>query len=265
MTGTLWYCYAVASRSSPGTFDHLGGVADAEVSAVPYNDLVAVVSPVREAEFDEPALRSRLEDIGWLESVARAHNTVVEEVTRRGVALPFRLATIFRDHAALTTMLAARETELLAALARVTGMVELGVKIYVSAEAGDRPGAVPAEPDADARPGLSYLRRKKHEKDTRESGWRAAVEHGITVDETLTAMAGGRRAHRPQSPELTGISEQNVLNVAYLVAEDDIDVFVEAARRLQDDSTACRIEVTGPWAPYSFALDDADAVSVERQ
>ncbi|MEU3269269.1 GvpL/GvpF family gas vesicle protein [Saccharomonospora sp. NPDC006951] len=259
MKGTLWYCYAVASRSSPGALDDVGGVSDTEVSAVRYNDLAAIVSPVPEAEFDESALRSGLEDIGWLESVARAHNRVVDEVTRRGTALPFRLATIFRDHEALTAMLAAREAELLAALARVSGMVELGVKVYASTAsapgADDKADTGSTEPDA--RPGLSYLRRKKHERDTRESGWRAAMEHAITTDEALTAMSGGRRAHRPQSPELTGISEQNVLNVAYLVAGDDIDAFVAAAQRLQDESAACRIEVTGPWAPYSFALDTA--------
>ena len=45
---------------------------------------------------------------------------------------------------------------------------------------------------------------------------------------------------------------ENVLNVAYLVEAARLDQLVERARRLGASGDVF-VEVTGPWAPYSFA------------
>ncbi|HET6258099.1 MAG TPA: GvpL/GvpF family gas vesicle protein, partial [Pseudonocardia sp.] len=59
------------------------------------------------------------------------------------------------------------------------------------------------------------------------------------------------RRYQPQDPRLSGRREEMVLNVAYLVDEAGAD----ALRRLveQHDGQSLRLELTGPWAPYSFA------------
>ena len=48
---------------------------------------------------------------------------------------------------------------------------------------------------------------------------------------------------------------QNVLNVAYLVSAGQQDAFLDHVDGLRQQHPHCRIDVTGPWAPYSFALD----------
>ena len=63
-------------------------------------------------------------------------------------------------------------------------------------------------------------------------------------------MAVAARRYRPQDPRLTGRAEEMVLNAAYLVDE----AATEAFRRIVDDGDAAlALELTGPWAPYSFA------------
>jgi hypothetical protein len=52
-----------------------------------------------------------------------------------------------------------------------------------------------------------------------------------------------------------------VLNAAYLVPAEHADSFLRAAERLRADAPeGTRVEVSGPWAPYSFASIDAGEV-----
>jgi hypothetical protein len=46
-----------------------------------------------------------------------------------------------------------------------------------------------------------------------------------------------------------------VLNAAYLVGEPELDEFRAALAGF--DPTGLRVELTGPWAPYSFTEDTA--------
>jgi hypothetical protein len=45
---------------------------------------------------------------------------------------------------------------------------------------------------------------------------------------------------------------ENIANEAYLVARADVAEFRAAVASLAADTPGVRVEVTGPWAPYSF-------------
>jgi hypothetical protein len=50
-----------------------------------------------------------------------------------------------------------------------------------------------------------------------------------------------------------------VLNGAYLVPEGRAGEFADQVRALTERHPAVRLELTGPWPPYSFAgMDDAE-------
>jgi hypothetical protein len=51
-----------------------------------------------------------------------------------------------------------------------------------------------------------------------------------------------------------------VLNAAFLVARDSEDAFVAAVRALDPGDSRVRVELTGPWAPYSFTSLDPSAM-----
>src|SRR5258707_13136802 len=68
----IWV-YALAKRGEP-TLPGLAGVAGAPVRLVDADGLTAVVSDVTLEDFGEGALRRNLEDMAWLEAVARAHH-----------------------------------------------------------------------------------------------------------------------------------------------------------------------------------------------
>ncbi|GAA4253595.1 GvpL/GvpF family gas vesicle protein [Dactylosporangium darangshiense] len=247
MAEALWL-HAVARDA--GGLDGFPGIVGATVRTVATAGLVAVVSPVDPAEFGEEALRRNLEDLPWLEGVARAHHAVVAAAGERGAVVPATLATVYRDDAGVRAMLEQRRADLDAALDRISGHTEWGVKVY----AGTEPIRAPAqEKPASAHPGTDYLRRRRAELSAGDERRRRAEHDAEQIHEALADSADAARRHPPQDRRLTGHAEPMVLNGAYLVSTDDSSRFADAVDELAQRHPGLRLELTGPWPPYSFA------------
>ncbi|MEU5209138.1 GvpL/GvpF family gas vesicle protein [Streptomyces sp. NPDC020742] len=257
MTGTVSYAYAVA-RDPDGSLEDalagLPGVADAPVRLVrPAQDadVVVAVSPVPEEDFQEAALRERLEDLEWLESVARAHHRVIEALAARTTVLPLRLATVYLDDERVRLMLEDRRAAFADRLVALDAQVEWGVKIYVEAPSGEPPAEPP--PDAGLSPGRAYLSHRKAQRHAREDAYHDAEEAARRVETAAGSRAVERVRHRPQQGELARGPGENVVNDAYLVPQRDAEDFRSEVLRAAEGLPGVRVEVTGPWAPYSFA------------
>jgi hypothetical protein len=211
--------------------------------------LGAVVSSVEPLHFGEEALQRNLEDLTWLAATARAHHAVVEAVWQQHPVAPLRLATIYLDDDNVRALLRGKDAAFTAALDRIRGRREWGVKAFALA----RPGV-----DADRRatdtglgPGAAYLLRKRM---ARERGARAqqdVQDAAADLHRTLNAAAAASHLYPPQDPQLSGRGERMVLNAAYLVEETDAAAFICTVQAW--NSPHIRHELTGPWVPYSFA------------
>ena len=93
--------------------------------------------------------------------------------------------------------------------------------------------------------------RRRAERDRAARGLQDAAEAAEAAHREMSAFAVAGRRYQPQDPRLSGRREEMVLNVAYLVDEAG----AEGLRRLveQQQGEHLRLELTGPWAPYSFA------------
>ncbi len=257
--GTGRYLFALtrglAAPDVAGATAHAG--AALEVVAV--GDLQAVVCDVDLAEFGEEALRRNLEDLGWLESVARTHNEVVFRAAAQATVAPARLVTICEDDDSVRERVVSVHDAAVAALDRVEGCDEFAVKVYAVAggavPAGERPEHDrPDQPAGGAGPGASYLRRKKEQAQARRDSGERAAAAATSVEDGLAGSAVARRRLAPQDPRLTGRADPMVLNAAFLVARSEGPRFADLAddlARRHDDAVA--VEVEGPWPPYSFA------------
>ncbi|MEU6971852.1 GvpL/GvpF family gas vesicle protein [Kitasatospora aureofaciens] len=255
---SLTYAYAVARDRTPALAAEAGtltGVAGAPVrlltpdrTAAP----VAVVSHVPAEDFHEAALHRHLEDLGWLEALARAHHGVIEALAAHTTVLPLRLATVYLDDDRVRAMLDDNQKLFFDGLERLRGHVELGVKLYVEAEPRP-PAATDAPPDPALSPGRAYLRRRRTEQDARHDVHRAAEEAAQRIAVIARAHAVQWARHRVQEGELATGPGQNVVNDAYLVPADHVSAFREETMRATDGLPGLRVDVTGPWAPYSFA------------
>ncbi|NIH83611.1 GvpL/GvpF family gas vesicle protein [Amycolatopsis granulosa] len=241
------WLYAVTREAGGGG---QRGVAGEPVRTVEASGLVAVVGDVPLDTFGEQALHRNLEDLDWLGAVARAHDAVIGAVARTGPVVPIRLATVYHDDDGVRGVLEERAEEFGRTLDRVAGRTEWGVKAFV-----DVPPPVPRTEEAPSRrgAGAAYLARRRAERDTQAEAERLAVEQAGKVHFRLTGLATAARTHPPQSKELSGHGGQMVLNAAYLVDDDRSRSFAEAVAACDQDSPAVRVQLTGPWPPYSFA------------
>ncbi|MFE9132990.1 GvpL/GvpF family gas vesicle protein [Streptomyces sp. NPDC007355] len=229
--------------------------------------LAFVVSPVPRGDFDEAALKEHFEDLRWLENVARAHHDVVQAVAAHATVLPLRMATVYQDDSRARGALVRQRHVFATRLAQLDAHTEYGVKIYLPA-ASDPAAPTAAAPSADGppadqdgaeplSPGKAYLRRRGIQHHARERVYQQAQEAARTVEAIAARYTSERVRHAPQSGALTGPRE-NVLNDAYLVPDRNADEFRAAVTQATQDFPDVLVEVTGPWAPYSFAMPAAE-------
>lgn len=259
--GALTYVYAITRSPGPDDVGRVAGVDGAMVRLVAAGPLTAVVSSVPENAFDEAALRTRLEEMDTLEALARAHHAVIDAAAVQGAVLPLRLATVYRGDERVRDMLTRGAERFAEALDRLDGRCEWGVKVYAepgSGESRTKPASGAPSAASSASPGKDYLRRRKQQRQSAEETRRATAEFAGRVDAELSTLADDVRHYRPQNPNLSGARGENVLNAAYLLDAARSEEFAEAVRALNDEVPGTRVELTGPWAPYSFALPDAE-------
>ncbi|GAA3844810.1 GvpL/GvpF family gas vesicle protein [Streptomyces sp. NPDC003631] len=246
----LRYVYAVCRPLSAPLQAQLTGVAGIPARQLEHHGLIAVLSLVPEEDFAEEPLKEHLEDLEWLTATARAHQNVVDALTGVTTPLPLRLGTVFRDDSGVRVMIEEREEDFRHALDRLEGRVEWGVKVYVEQE--EEKEAVEERPAARPASGRDYLRQRRRRTAAHEQRGQKADEFAARLHEALSGYAEDARLHAPQNATLSGATGRNVLNASYLVPRSRSEEFVELVDRAEDDTPGVRVELTGPWAAYSF-------------
>ncbi|MFD5871546.1 GvpL/GvpF family gas vesicle protein [Streptomyces sp. NPDC060322] len=255
------YVFAVCEAPDPAAFAGLPGVAAGEpLRRLRCGGLTAIVQTVRAADFTDEVWQARMADRSELERYARAHHDVVSAVAASCPTVPLPLATLYHGEARARQSLLDESERFRVALERTAGHAEWGVKVYAAEppESAPDPDPVPFRPDRAApgtRPapgaGLAYLERKRGVQARREQRHEEALRVAETVDAGFQDLASaGRRLRLHASvPEENG--RVQVLNATYLVAEH-LKADIEVLTRTLRDATGARIEISGPWVPYSF-------------
>ena len=248
------WLYAVIHR---GTADRIGGLlgVDGEtVRRVDGNDLSAIVGTVHLDEFGEAALRQNLENLDWLAGKARAHDAVISAIAGSGPVLPVRMATVYLDDERVEELLRRRRQDFVAALDRVTGRDELGVK--ASADPAKLAGTGSQhQPAGQKTTGTTYLRKRRQELTARDKAHSLAGAEAVRIHAALLRQAVDGKQKPPGDPALTGNRAWTILNGTYLVDRERIAEFRAAVAALQESTKGIELEITGPWPPYSFTGD----------
>ena len=256
----LWaYCVIAAGEPLP---DDVAGVGDeGALERIDAHGLGVVVSRVPLEEFGAAPLRENLNDLEWLERVARGHEAVLERLLDTSTIVPLRLCTIYEREDSVRDMLEREQDSLTLALDALTGRQEWGVKLIADGErladeARSRSGeAVALEAELEARSGGgAYMLRRRLERHVREAADSLGAELAEQVHARLQDWAGDAVVLPPQNPELSGHQGRMLLNAAYLVEAARVDELRALVAELEGRHSALgvRIELTGPWPPYNF-------------
>ncbi|GGS42957.1 GvpL/GvpF family gas vesicle protein [Streptomyces parvus] len=220
--------------------------------------LTAVVQTVPGSDFTDTVWQRRLADRDEIERYARAHHSVVSAVAAHTAVVPLPLATLYHDDTRARQVLDHESDRFHAALKRIAHHAEWGVKVYEPStpEPSQAHGESVLQPDGGRGApapgaGLAYLNRKRGVQVQREKRREQALAVADSVDAELRGLAAASRRLRTHGAALSGDQRVHVLNATYLVADgraDQVRLLVETL----EERTGARIELSGPWVPYSF-------------
>ncbi len=235
------YLYGVSAKSRLGKLRSSGVDGVHPVQAVTCGDLLCWVSAVDAVVFSD-AINRNMENLDWLALHSVRHQQVVGEIAATSAVIPARFGTVFSSEEALLSNVTARKAVLKKVLAKVNGADEWGVKVF--AEPQPAPPAM-----TEAKSGKDYLRQKAARMKKRPE----------RSDEELTALARAlAKVAKASAPtgKVSGAQNDLLWQATFLLPR---------ARRKQWDQVlkkfvkrwegARRIEVNGPWPPYSFVSD----------
>ncbi|HEX8859194.1 MAG TPA: GvpL/GvpF family gas vesicle protein [Actinomycetes bacterium] len=251
------YVYAITRRPAPERLRGMRGVSGEPVRTIEHGGLSAIVGSVDPRRFSDEPARGGEEELRALEGLLRAHHRVVQALAGDTTVLPLRLGTVYRGDERVEALLEERRAEFEATLERIAGRTEWGVKLLVDPAVFD---AEPEDREPDAGPaagaGTRYLLRRRAEERSRQRRRDRAAALADQVHAALDAVAAASRRHAPQDARLSGHRGWMPLNGAYLVDQGRDRELLAVVRRFDDPERGIRLELTGPWAPYSFAEEE---------
>lgn len=208
--------------------------------------LSMVVSDAPLESYGEAAIAAGLKDMDWVSRCAMAHERVVEHFLAAPALLPTKLFTLFADDRRAIAHVTRRRKAIDAALARVAGRVEWGVRVGIdaSAVASDLPARASTS-------GTAFLAAKKQARDAVRERSARAIEAADGVHQALSELADDTRRRNPDDV-VPGSSL--LLDAAYLVAAARAAGFRKKVAALAKEAAkqGLSLTLTGPWPAYHF-------------
>jgi hypothetical protein len=234
------YVYCIIQATEALKFGNIGlGAEPAEVHAVNYKDIAAVVS-------DTP-----IEVPDATRENVLAHERVNENVMRTHTVIPMSFGTVFKTPQDIVELLRGAYDAFNDVLHKMQDKLEFGLKLL-----WDRDVAVREVEKEDEE-----VRRLKNEIASQKgSTYFARMQYGRLLDAALQArserylneivdqLRDVSVAYRANKP----IGDKMIMNAAFLVSreqEQDFDARVKSLGATYDKLT---FRYTGPWPPYNF-------------
>jgi hypothetical protein len=235
--GSALYFYGVSRagvRKAPTLrgIDAIGKVETRECSG-----LTCWFSQVDGEEFGA-RLEQNMENLEWLANASVHHQRVVGSIAGAADILPARFGTVFLGERSMEGHVAERKASLAAALKRIEGASEWGIKVFAETSAP----AVPEPPTS----GTDYLWKKREQ--LRQSTHPAAPAELEEMKAELDKGAVASVIVHGKTPQ-PGL----VWQASFLIKRQREKAFHDVLRKFASRMAEARIETSGPWPPYSFA------------
>ncbi|MEM7701929.1 MAG: GvpL/GvpF family gas vesicle protein [Pseudomonadota bacterium] len=242
------YLYAVLRKDDAarvGASGIFGGAVETRTIEETTFLLEEVPGPVLQSALGEGAR----DDDRVLHNAALAHQAFLSEVCAKHDVLPFRFGTAIEDDAALASLVHDQSEAFCSALDTIAGHLEWGIKVTRTEDARKKqPAAAPAS-------GADYLRALSARKQSSDQSRQKMADLCRVIAAEVSGMAKAVQALSLRSNDNT---EARLLNMACLLPRGSDEALGkainEAVSRFED--LPIRIEITGPWPPFSFAATE---------
>ncbi len=240
--GNGLYLYGVIAEKERKDFE-VKGINGAEVFALPYKDVAAVVSVSPLVIYDPD------------EANTLVHASVVNTVFRDYTFLPMSFGVILKGEDDVIRLLTSAHSEFMDALRRLAGKVEVGLKLIWRKESFSKEMAQLAR----SRPEVNVLKIAVDR--TGGDDYMSAIKLGDHVKtfleerrrELTASVIGQLRPYLVTFKENESIGNRMICNLAMLVDRDDLAELDSAVEKVMASLCAeTEFRYTGPWPPYNF-------------
>jgi len=181
----------------------------------------------------------------------RQHDRVVRDALRDATPVPFRFGQTVPDEAAARDLLRARGASFRSALERVSGRIEVGVRVGWDPPAPEPPTGVrpPGDSPPSGPPGRAFLESRRRALLAAESRAADAEARLVEVERAFGELRLPTVRNVLAAGDVAG-------TLAHLVRQGELLRYRVFAADLRKRRPDLRITFSGPWAPYSFVADE---------
>jgi len=231
------------------------------ITGIFFNDIQAVVSEVPLSEFGKDVLQVNVEDPIWLEAKVLGHQSVLDTLLHNGTVIPMKFCTIYLSEERVIEVLKEYQDEFLENLDYLVDKQEWGIKVYYDhkilseeiTNTNERVQGIKEEINNKSE-GLAYFARKKLEVAISEEIQRCCDHICQNCHDEIAVIAAKSNITHLLGKETTGRMDEMVLNGAYLVSNENLEIFqtkLEAIKSAYSPSGFV-FELSGPWPAYNF-------------
>jgi hypothetical protein len=250
-TATYVYCVlrgagSASARGAPAGPPGLGPVQLLDAG----DGLALAVADAPLPAYGAPAIEAGLKDIPWVAARAMGHERVVEHLAQTSTAVPMKLFTLFASGARAVADVRRRAASVHAAMDRIEGCREWGVRIALD-ELRARRAAARARTDAPPASGTSFLLAKKREADAARTVVADALQD---AEDLYAALARRAREVQRRTVGAPAAGARVLVDAVFLVPARAQRAFVAAvdAEARARGARGVEVTLTGPWPPYHF-------------
>lgn len=202
-------------------------------------------------QYGEEAISKGLQDLNWVSSIAVAHESVVEHLSKSGTVVPMKLFTLFSSDARALEHIARQRRDIDRVLDRIQGREEWGLRMILDELSALKRARTEAQSESGGTPGATFLLRKKKEQDAARELLDGARVRADSLFDALSAKADDARRRPPPPGE---VGRRVLLDAAFLLPRRKAKSFQTAVRVEAKRLSAMGYELTltGPWPAYNF-------------
>jgi hypothetical protein len=262
------YLYCIREATGGKTHFSTEGVdAQSTIFCVPYRGLEAVVSLVSSDDFGFADLQTKAQnDLNWIKEKAVLHAKVIDEAmhidTQIVSLVPMRFGSIFKNISSLADLLSKDYDLLVDVLTRNRGTQEWSLKVYLT-NIAKLEQIVKAEnavihakvKEISTMPaGMGYFMETELQDLIKKEADRELSQLLHNIQVKLRSLAVNSVKCKNLGKEITGRKEPMMLNIAYQIAMEHVDTFLQAIDQANQTalSRGFALEYSGPWPAYNF-------------
>lgn len=230
-----------------------------QLYSIEHSGFYAIVSDVSLEEYGEEAMAEKAEDIDWLKEKAVVFMDIILKINSICSIIPMKFLTIFTTEDRVKNVISENHEQFLHNFNKIKDREELSLKIYCDDKKyknkvmGEE--IKKFEESLIGKPkGATFFLKKKFEGELDDKIQSRIYNVANQIADHINSLAVEMKTNKLLAKEITGITEQMILNCAFLIDSDKQTQISESIDELKGDyeDNGFMIELSGPWPPFSF-------------